>query len=231
MKSTLIEAKTIDEAWFWCLRKLIEAYDESDEGRDEKILDSFGVHSYKIDEGSYAGSRRLEFNHVVIDIEYPQTRPLAPTVPEGVPEPTTDEKIEKYFNRYLLSNLKEENEQYTYGERILESLEEIISKIKRGSGSNQIILQIAKPSDAVLEDPPCLRHIDIRVLKGEIHFIVYFRSWDLWAGLPENLGGIQMLKEYIGERCGLKDGMLIASSKGSHLYSHTIEPAKMRLLL
>jgi len=81
-----------------------------------------------------------------------------------------------------------------------------------------------------LEDPPCLRHIDIRILKGKIHFLFYMRSWDLWAGLPENIGGFQLLKEKAAEVCGYEPGVTIGESKGLHLYSHTIDAAFHRML-
>jgi len=30
-----------------------------------------------------------------------------------------------------------------------------------------------------------------------LHFVLYFRSWDLWGGFPAKLAGIQLLKEYM----------------------------------
>ena len=52
---------------------------------------------------------------------------------------------------------------------------------------------------------------------------VYFRSWDLYAGLPENLGGLQRLKEIVLEylqaaEMQVEDGKIIAFSDGLHLY-------------
>ena len=52
---------------------------------------------------------------------------------------------------------------------------------------------------------------------------VYFRSWDLYAGLPENLGGPQRLKEIVLEylqaaEMQVEDGKIIAFSDGLHLY-------------
>ena len=67
----------------------------------------------------------------------------------------------------------------------------------KGFRNNQMVLQVAHPSDMLLIDPPCLRHIDTRIQDGKLHFYPYFRSWDLWGGFPANLGGIQLFKEYI----------------------------------
>jgi thymidylate synthase len=43
-----------------------------------------------------------------------------------------------------------------------------------------------------------------------LHFILYFRSWDLWAGFPSNLAAIQLLKEYMGQEIGVEDGSIVA---------------------
>ncbi len=59
--------------------------------------------------------------------------------------------------------------------------------------------------------------------------MVYFRSWDLWAGFPSNLAGIQLLKEYMAEEIGVEPGETIALSKGMHLYDYAWDIAKIRL--
>jgi thymidylate synthase len=77
-----------------------------------------------------------------------------------------------------------------------------------------------------LSDPPCLRGIDTRIRDDRLHFIIYFRSWDLWAGFPSNLAAIQLLKEYMASEIEVDDGELIATSKGLHLYEYAWELAK-----
>ncbi|MFW9871524.1 MAG: thymidylate synthase [Candidatus Thorarchaeota archaeon] len=96
----------------------------------------------------------------------------------------------------------------------------------KGARNNQMVLQVAHPTDMLLKDPPCLRLIDTRVQEGKIHFFPYFRSWDLWGGFPANLGGIQLLKEYVGAEIGVEDGEIIATSKGLHIYDYTFDLAK-----
>ena len=78
-----------------------------------------------------------------------------------------------------------------------------------------------------LSDPPCLRGVDTRIRDNRLNFVVYFRSWDLWAGFPSNLAAIQLLKEYMGGEIGVDDGELIALSKGLHLYDYAWELAKI----
>ena len=96
----------------------------------------------------------------------------------------------------------------------------------KGHRNNQMIMQVGGPSDCLLKDPPCLRHIDTRIQDGKLHFYPYFRSWDLWGGFPANLAAIQMMKEYMAAEIGVEDGEIIASSKGLHLYNYVWELAE-----
>jgi thymidylate synthase len=113
------------------------------------------------------------------------------------------------------------------GQSYLNQIELLIWTYKnKGFRNNQVVLQVAHPADMLLKDPPCLRHIDTRIQDGKLHFIAYFRSWDLWGGFPANLAGIQLMKEYIASEVGVEDGEIIASSKGLHLYNYVWELAE-----
>jgi len=209
MKISLIEARDLSEAWFLCLRKTLA------EG-----------HQYKIERGSYAGQRRKELDFVVVQVNNPGTRPLTPDVPLGVPAPTTMEYIENYLP-YLMTAHRAEGEQYTYGQYLERQISEVIRMYKEdGYNTNQAFMAVGDSQSIFLTDPPCLRGIDTRVRYGKLHFIAYFRSWDLWAGFPSNLAAIQLLKEYMASEIGAGDGELIAMSKGLHLYEYAWELAK-----
>lgn len=117
------------------------------------------------------------------------------------------------------------------GQLYLNQIEWLIQTYKAfGHRNNQMVLQVAHPSDLVLLDPPCLRSIDTRIQDETLNFVVYFRSWDLWGGLPANLAGIQHLKEYIAGEIGVKDGEMLVESKGLHLYGYAEELARLRCL-
>lgn len=209
---TIIECTTLGEAWFRCLRELFRV-----------------GYSYRISSGSFAGEKRLEFDFVVVKILKPGIRPLVPDVPPGVPPPTTMEYIENYLP-YLLADYKEPNEQYTYGMYIASQIPKVIEKYKKGGfENNQCCITVGDKDSIDLEDPPCLRLIDTRVRYGKLHFMVYFRSWDLWGGFPSNLAAIQLMKEDMARELGVEDGEIIALSKGLHLYGHHLELAKMVL--
>ncbi len=209
MKISLIEARDLCEAWFVCLRKALE------EGRE-----------YKIDRGSYKGQRRKELDLAVVQVKYPATRPLIPDVPPGVPPPSTMDYVESYLP-YLMTSHKKQGEEYTYGQYLEKQIAEAVRIYKEdGFNTNQVYLDVGNEKSIFLTDPPCLRMIDTRVLDGRLNFIVYFRSWDLWAGFPSNLAAIQLLKEYMASEIGVADGELLAMSKGLHLYEYAWDLAK-----
>ncbi len=273
--------RDISDAWFQLLFKILE------EGRVETI-----------NRGSYLGQKRLEFDYVTIKINYPETLPLLPQIPEqyGIPNPVADDYLDEYLP-YLMAGEVKKDESYTYGERLtkvdmiqywlnlfffksekymneiyygsdissheainkddtfnkkimysvsdkpdiysclienrdvpaffLNQIEYIINAYKtKGFRNNQLILQVAQPSDLILKDPPCLRHIDTRIQDNTLNFFVYFRSWDLWGGFPANLAAIEMLKQYMAAEIGVQNGQIIAASKGLHLYDYTFDMAK-----
>ncbi len=209
MNISLIEARDLSEAWFLCLRKtLAEGYE------------------YSIERGSYAGQCRKELDLIVVKISNPGNRPLTPDVPQGVPAPTTMEYIESYLP-YLMTAHRAEEEQYTYGQYLEGQITEVIKMYKEnGYNTNQAYMAVGDSQSIFLPDPPCLRGIDTRVRYGKLHFIAYFRSWDLWAGFPSNLAAMQLLKEYMASEIGVEDGEMIATSKGMHLYEYSWELAK-----
>ncbi len=212
MKITTVAARDLSEAWFLCLdRALAEGYE------------------YTVERGSYKGQQRKELELAVVQVQFPGTRPLVPDVPPGVPPPTSMEYVESYLP-YLMTAHKAEEEQYTYGQYLERQIGEVIRMYKEdGHNTNQAFMAVGDADSIKMPDPPCLRMIDTRIRDGRLHFIVYFRSWDLWAGFPSNLAGIQLLKEYMASEIGVADGELVAMSKGLHLYDYSWELARATL--
>lgn len=215
MKLEFIEARDLPDAWFQSVYNILEK-----------------GHTYTVDRGSYEGQKRLEFDYVTIHVKYPSNRPLIPDIPLalGIPNPVADGYLEEYLP-YLMTSAKQPGEDYTYGQYLEPQIGEVIKMYKEdGYGTNQAYMAVGDSNSISLNDPPCLRGIDTRVKGGKLHFITYFRSWDLWNGLPANLGAIQLLKEYMASSIGIEDGEIIASSKGLHLYDYIWELAKLRTM-
>jgi thymidylate synthase len=209
MKISCVEARDLSEAWFLCLREVLASGCE-----------------YRIERGSYAGQMRKELDLAVVKIANPGTRPLTPDVPPGVPAPTTMEYIESYLP-YLMTAQRAEGEQYTYGQYLEKQISEVIRMYREdGHNTNQAYMAVGDAQSVFLTDPPCLRGIDTRIRDGRLHFVAYFRSWDLWAGFPSNLAAMQLLKEYMGQEIGVEDGEIIAMSKGMHLYDYSWDLAR-----
>lgn len=203
-KAHFIQAVTIAEAW-----------------RDVMWLCVKAGWDFVVKGGSYVGQIRKQLNHVTVVITQPWQRPLAPIMPPSLPGPTNDDKIEAYFERYILSDRIEENEVYTYGTFIVQQLDRIIGILNKAQGNtNQACVAIGDVHTTFLDDPPCLRLCSFKVVNGTLEMSVFFRSWDLYAGFPENLGGLQLLKEYVLAHLDFPciDGALIAYSDGLHIY-------------
>jgi len=227
-----IEAKTISDLWFRSLVYMLN-------------------HGYRqeIQQGSFEGNYRLQLSSFSAEIEMPWDD-IVPIMPEGsgLMPPTTMEYIEDYFANYLMDpSTVSENETYRYGHRIhhqgnlksdLENrkytgsqFDFVIDLLKRTPFTNQAIIEIGTPNDYNecwgkdgKYDPPCCRLIDFKVVPPkELTISLYFRSWDLYAGLPTNLGGFEILKQFVADTTGLKNGRMFCYSSGLHIYDFQLD--------
>ena len=176
---------------------------------------------YIIEKGSYKGQIRRQLPHATVIVEYPGTRPFIFYTPDGVPSPTNEEKIHDYFYKYIISEDKTEQEDYTYGSQIAPQINGVINILNEAKGNtNQACINIGGIENIYMDDPPCLRMIDFKVVNNQLTLFAFFRSWDCFAAMPENLGGLQCLKEYVGMHLNFpyEDGQLIVFSSGLHLY-------------
>ncbi len=220
MKQIIIRGSSIPEVWFRTIKACVQH-----------------GHIYTIDKGEYEGQQRKEFDIVNVHIEKPGIRPLA--CQSQTITPTSDEKIEKYFQDYLMNPEISEEErkkseyplEYKYATWIAAGWKHCCDLLMEGQGGcNQATISLGSIADENqhFTHPPCLRLVDMRLRYGALHFILYFRSWDLVAGYPENLGGLQLLKEWCLEYINSHlppekhwaDGSITAISKGLHIYDH-----------
>ena len=212
MKPMFIDSTSLPDAWMQTVYQIM---------KEGKI--------YTIDRGSYKGHQRLEFDYITIHIRHPESEPYIPKLTEryGIPDPASMDYVYQQYVPYLMTDHKNSNEDYTYGEFLTPQIPEVIRMFKQdGFGTNQAYMTVGDKKSLMLNDPPCLRGLDCKIKDGKLHFIVYFRSWDLWGGFPSNLAGLQVLKDYMAYEIGVDTGEIIASSKGLHLYDYVWGTAK-----
>ncbi len=229
-----LQAKTISDAWFQLIYNIFD-------------------HSYtqKIQRGSFEKEQyRLQYPGIAVYIEHPY-EDMIPVIPQalGIPAPTTMDYINDYFANYIMDPALGENETYKYSSRIQHpmpkggtQLERVIQMLKETPLTNQAIVEIGSPDDHDVcigndgkLDPPCLRLIDFKAIPDKSNEFVlsiscYFRSWDLWAGFPTNLGGMELLKNYVASETGLKNGPMYVYSAGAHIYGYQEDIARIRTL-
>lgn len=122
----------------------------------------------------------------------------------------------------------------------------VVRMLKETPQTNQAIIEVGSPADLAIcwgndgkLDPPCLRVIDFKAIPIQesdspyiVHHMltmsVYFRSWDLWGGMPTNLGGLELLKQHVAHECGLLNGPIYAYSAGAHVYGHHQDMVNLR---
>ncbi|MBR9702250.1 hypothetical protein GOV13_05010 [Candidatus Pacearchaeota archaeon] len=85
----------------------------------------------------------------------------------------------------------------------------------------------------------CLRGLSFKIRdENKLNMTCFFRSWDLYSGLPTNLGGLTLLNEYLANLVNVKSiekekdlpmlepGILVANSDGLHIYQDRFESAR-----
>lgn len=216
---TLIESFTLGDLWFDVM---------------SRICDKDNTKVYLTEKGSFENEmERRQFNGLALCVINPETRPLAPFVEGlGIEPPTTNEYIEQYFAELIMNENRAKNEEYTYGEFIYPNLGFIIDLLKKTPNTNHAVINIGEsirygtitmddcslPAPRTYENPPCLRCLTWQYSDGKLDIGSFWRSWDLFAGMPTNLGGLQLLNEYVALECGYESGKMYAYSTGAHVY-------------
>ena len=240
-------ATDINDAFHQLLYKFTET-DESGNYKNVYIteIDAGSFGKEKLSSGEISNTFRLQAEMTSIEVLYPETRPLSIQYPEqlGIPRVNSDEVIEDYFVDYLANGKISSNETYTYGSRMnnyftkcehcgninfFNQIDWIVEHFKKFPNNNHCCVQIAKGDDVTLEHAPCARSVSFKIVDKKLNMMLFFRSWDLYSGLPTNLGGFQLLNELIASRIGLKTGKLFGVSDGLHIYSYSLPVIKQRL--
>lgn len=152
----------------------------------------------------------MEFDDVRVKITYPEVKPFEPDIPPayGMPNPVAPGYIETYFQEKILVGIKDANEDYVYGERLSgvlinrhdgimddpvivgpDQIGAVVEKYKKyGFNTNQTTMEVGRPEDCLLNDPPCLRLIDCRVRYGNFISLSTFVHGICGEDFPRILG-------------------------------------------
>jgi thymidylate synthase len=250
-RSEYIRATTLEDAWISCMRKVIERGKKyivsktGSHGGDYRLyLDCLtGVALYPEQRPIIPMSERpglvmpTDMNSVQ---EYFDTKIFSPT------PPAPDEHYN--YSEWLYPNTMDAIELYT-------------REAEAGFGTAHVALRVGDPfclrdylappeylidkrtgekvlNEAKRPTTPCLLGIDTSIRQGLdpeewfLIFYVMYRSWDLFGGFPENMAGIQLLKERLASEISaatgknVKPGPSVFFCKDLHLYGSRIEAAK-----
>jgi thymidylate synthase len=135
---------------------------------------------------------------------------------------------------YIFTDAKHPDEEYTYGQDLTWQAEWCIKHYKEeGLGTNHCYMTVGRPEALRNYERPggttqCLRGIDTKIVAGQLHFRIYYRSWDLWGALSMNLAAFELLKQYMASQIGVENGCMIFASKGLHIYDESWKYAAER---
>jgi thymidylate synthase len=160
---------------------------------------------------------------VTIHIKRPEYLPLV-----ADKAPTDMKHVQEYGLTYLWTDFLGEHP-YTYGWRLqhpINQIQSLINAILLDERNRQLTMTIRIPEDVINPEPPCLTMIDIEVLNSKVNLTSYFRSWDAYAGLPENIAGlwifldafVKEINEHLSATSQLQTGEMILHSKNCHIY-------------
>lgn len=178
---------------------------------------------------------------VTIHISHPENLPYV-----ADKAPTDMKHVQEYGLTYLYTSFKGDHP-YTYGSRLREIVDqvyEIIKAIVKDPRNRQLTMTIRIPEDVTNPEPPCLTMMDIEILNGRVNLTCYFRSWDAYGALNENIAGIFiflqalvndvneiLIAEGKSDNELLSTGEMIFHSKNCHIYERCYPYVEELLLL
>jgi thymidylate synthase len=151
--------------------------------------------------------------------------------------PIEPQFVADYINQILADAPPQEGVKYTYGQRLRswfgrDQIQQAIDKLSLEPDSTRVVLSLWDVQDYEQNNsPPCLNHIWLRIVAGELSLTATFRSNDMFSAWPANAMGLRALQEYVLralEQKGLKHihlGPLILISQSAHIYQDCWEQA------
>lgn len=197
-----------------------------------RLMDKSRSYIQPIKKGSFAGEAyRVQLPFVAGTI-YNPLDDMVPQTRSGIPPVTNTDTIQQYFEEYIIGTKPPTtNESYTYASRIGMQLPKVMDMLRDYPDTNQAAIIVGHSEDLDLHDPACLRAINFKVVNNQLELTSFWRSNDVWAGFPTNLGGLSLLLSHVAEYIGKEVGAMNYCCDGAHVYSYQLELVKQQLCL
>lgn len=133
--------------------------------------------------------------------------------------------ILEYIPQILNDAPHREGVKYTYGQRLRswfgrDQIKQVIAKLNGEIDAASAVMNLWDVEDHEKGGSPCLNHIWVRVVDGELSLTATFRSNDMFSAWPANAMGLRALQRHILERVtgAERMGPLITISQSAHIY-------------
>lgn len=144
--------------------------------------------------------------------------------------------LTEYIDQILADAPYREGLKYTYGQRLRswfkrDQIEQVITKLIGEIDAASGVMSLWDVKDHEKGGSPCLNHIWVRVVAGELSLTATLRSNDMFAAWPANAMGLRALQQHIRDEIANKSsydlsmGPLITISQSAHIYDDTWENA------
>lgn len=152
--------------------------------------------------------------------------------------PVESQFVQDYISQILDDAPDREGVKYTYGRRLRswfgrDQVEQAIQKLVAEKDSSRAVMSLWDVRDYENTDsPPCLNHIWLRIVDGELSLTATFRSNDMFSAWVANAMGLRSLQRYIRDNISrqvndeLSMGPLITIGQSAHIYSDCWERAE-----
>lgn len=138
--------------------------------------------------------------------------------------------IQQYISQILDDAPEREGVKYTYGQRLRswfgrDQVQQVIQKLAADLDSARAVMSLWDVNDHETGDsPPCLNHIWVRIVEGELSLTATFRSNDMFSAWVANAMGLRSLQQHIRDAIATQTGAdlhlgpLITISQSAHIY-------------
>jgi thymidylate synthase len=95
----------------------------------------------------------------------------------------------------------------------------VVNKLKSSPTSRRAVVSLFHPlGHPILDEPPCLNHIQFMIRGGKLNCHALFRSNDMLSAWGGNAYALSGLQEHVADRVGVPVGWLETTSISAHIY-------------